>query len=44
MLIRNNKSAFIVKFEPDLLRYEHSFFLESKFYFHVNAIMGTVNP
>ena len=28
---------------PDLLTFEHSVFLESKFFFYVNAFRGEVN-
>ena len=29
---------------PDVLRFEQSVFLESKFFFHINAFRGEVNP
>ena len=35
---------YIYYARPDLLRFEHSVFLEPTFFFHINALRGEANP
>ena len=35
---------YIYYARPDLLRFEHSVFLELTFFFHINALRGEANP
>ena len=35
---------YIYYARPNLLRFEHSVFLEPTFFFHINALRGEANP